>query len=49
MKTFTEQQQTAYLSACYEAEECANTRYAQWLPAGNRLLSVIVTANIGLE
>lgn len=49
MKAFTEHQLTAYLTPCYEAGECANPKYARWIPVGKRMMSVIVTANIGQE
>lgn len=42
-------QLTAYSSPCYEAEETTNPKFCHLAKHGNLYLSVILTANIGLE
>jgi hypothetical protein len=45
----TPHQETAYAHPCFEAEECNHPRY-QWIEArGGLTISLIMTANIGLE
>lgn len=39
----------AYLSPCFEAEETTNPRFRSLARYGNLYMSVILTANIGLE
>jgi hypothetical protein len=44
-----DQQQAAHGSPCFHAEETAHPRFKRYKRFGGRDLSVIVTANVGLE
>lgn len=46
MNTF---QRTAYAEPCFEAEETANQKFRHIEKRGRLFLSVVLTANIGLE
>jgi hypothetical protein len=40
---------TAFSDPCFLVEETANERFKHYEFIGNKMLSVILTANIGLE
>lgn len=42
-------QKTAYNDPCFDAIECAKPKFKRYVEINGYILSVILTANIGLE
>jgi len=45
----TKHQTIAYRSPCFRAEETTHLKFLWWLRQSRRPISVLLTANIGLE
>lgn len=48
-KRYTDRQLTALTDPCFEAEECAQPQYHRLVTKNRRLVSTILTANVGTE